>query len=80
MTAASDEKRRPFNCLFSRVGLRTYQNPSIFLEFLIFIPKFEKHRTITQLFLMTLNRDISLITVKILSLPVPVIQQDATSK
>ena len=25
MTSASDEKWRPFNCFFSRVGLRTYQ-------------------------------------------------------
>ena len=29
MTSASDEKWRPFNCLFSRVGLRTYQHPCI---------------------------------------------------
>ena len=27
MTSASDEKWRPFNCFFSRVGLRTYQHP-----------------------------------------------------
>ena len=27
MTSASDEKWRPFNCLFSRIGLRTYQHP-----------------------------------------------------
>jgi hypothetical protein len=30
MTSASDEKWRPFNCFFSRVGLRTYQHPFIF--------------------------------------------------
>ena len=29
MTSASDEKWRPFNCFFSRVGLRTYQHPCI---------------------------------------------------
>jgi len=29
MTPASDEKWRPFNCFFSRVGLRTYQHPCI---------------------------------------------------
>jgi hypothetical protein len=29
MTSVSDEKWRPFNCFFSRVGLRTYQNPYI---------------------------------------------------
>ena len=27
MTSASDEKWGPFNCFFSRVGLRTYQHP-----------------------------------------------------
>ena len=27
MTSSSDEKCRTFNCLFSRVGLRTYQHP-----------------------------------------------------
>jgi len=27
MTSASDEKWRPFNCFFSRVGLRNYQHP-----------------------------------------------------
>ena len=27
VTSASDEKWRPFNCFFSRVGLRTYQHP-----------------------------------------------------
>jgi hypothetical protein len=27
MTSASDEKWSPFNCFFSRVGLRTYQHP-----------------------------------------------------
>ena len=27
MTSASDEKWRHFNCLFTRVGLRTYQHP-----------------------------------------------------
>ena len=27
MTSASDEKWRPFNCFFSRVGLLTYQHP-----------------------------------------------------
>jgi len=27
MTSASDEKWRPPNCFFSRVGLRTYQHP-----------------------------------------------------
>ena len=27
MTFASDEKWRPFNCFFTRVGLRTYQHP-----------------------------------------------------
>ena len=27
MTSASDEKWRPYNCFFSRVGLRTYQHP-----------------------------------------------------
>ena len=27
MTSMSDEKWRPFNCFFSRVGLRTYQHP-----------------------------------------------------
>jgi len=27
MTSASDEKLRTFNCFFSRVGLRTYQQP-----------------------------------------------------
>jgi len=27
MTSSSDEKWRPFNCFFSRVGLRTYQHP-----------------------------------------------------
>ena len=27
MTSASEEKWRPFNCFFSRVGLRTYQHP-----------------------------------------------------
>jgi hypothetical protein len=27
MTYASDEKWQPFNCFFSRVGLRTYQHP-----------------------------------------------------
>ena len=26
MTSTSDEKWRPFNCFFSRVGLRTYQH------------------------------------------------------
>ena len=26
-TSASDEKWRPFNCFFSRVGLKTYQHP-----------------------------------------------------
>jgi len=26
VTSASDEKWRPFNCFFSRVGLRTYQH------------------------------------------------------
>jgi len=26
ITSASDEKWRPFNCFFSRVGLRTYQH------------------------------------------------------
>jgi len=25
MTSAADEKCRPFNCFFSRVGLRNYQ-------------------------------------------------------
>ena len=29
MTSASDEKWRPFNCFFSRAGLRTYQHPCI---------------------------------------------------
>ena len=29
MTSALDEKWRPFNCFLSRVGLRTYQHPSI---------------------------------------------------
>ena len=29
LTSASDEKWRPFNCFFSRVGLRTYQHPCI---------------------------------------------------
>ena len=29
MTSASDEKWRPFNYFFSRVGLRTYQHPCI---------------------------------------------------
>jgi len=29
MTSASDETWRPFNCFFSRVGLRTYQHPYI---------------------------------------------------
>ena len=29
MTSASDEKWRTFNCLFSRVGLKTYQHPCI---------------------------------------------------
>jgi hypothetical protein len=29
MTSASDEKWQPFNCFFSRVGLRTYQHPGI---------------------------------------------------
>ena len=29
MTSASDEKWRPFNFFFSRVGLRTYQHPCI---------------------------------------------------
>ena len=27
MTSASDEKLGPFNCFFSRVGLRTFQHP-----------------------------------------------------
>ena len=27
MTSASEEKWRPLNCFFSRVGLRTYQHP-----------------------------------------------------
>ena len=27
MISASDEKWQPFNCFFSRVGLRTYQHP-----------------------------------------------------
>ena len=27
MTSTSDEKWRPLNCFFSRVGLRTYQHP-----------------------------------------------------
>ena len=30
MTSASDEEWRPFNCFFSRVGLRIYQHPSKF--------------------------------------------------
>ena len=29
MTSAQDEKWRPFNCFFSRVGLGTYQHPCI---------------------------------------------------
>ena len=33
MTSASDVKWRPFNCFFSRVGLRTYQHPYIPEEF-----------------------------------------------
>ena len=32
MTSASDKKWRPFNCFFSRVGLRTYQHPCINLS------------------------------------------------
>ena len=31
-TSASDEKCRPFNCFFSRVGLRTYQDPCIHID------------------------------------------------
>jgi len=27
MTSTSDEKWRPFNCFFSRIGLTTYQHP-----------------------------------------------------
>ena len=30
MSSASDEKLRPFDCFFSRVGLRTYQHPVFF--------------------------------------------------
>jgi len=29
ITSASDEKWSPFNCFFSRIGLRTYQHPCI---------------------------------------------------
>jgi len=29
MTSTSDNKWRPFNCFFSRIGLRTYQHPCI---------------------------------------------------
>ena len=32
MTSALDEKRRPFICFFSRVGLKTYQHPWIFIS------------------------------------------------
>ena len=36
MTSASDEKWRPFNCFFSRVGLRTYQHPcTVLLVYLV---------------------------------------------
>jgi len=31
MISASDEKWRPFNCFFSRVGLRTYQHLCIIM-------------------------------------------------
>ena len=30
MTYSSEEKWRPFNCFFSRFGLRTYQHPCMF--------------------------------------------------
>jgi len=30
MTSALDEKWRPFNFYFSRVGLRTYQHPCMY--------------------------------------------------
>ena len=33
MTSASDEKWRPFNCFFGRVGLRTYQHPCMCVIF-----------------------------------------------
>ena len=32
MTSTSEEKWRPFNCFFSRVGLRTYQHPCTWLN------------------------------------------------
>ena len=34
MTSALDEEWRPFNCFFSRVGLRTYQHPCKDMTFL----------------------------------------------
>ena len=37
MTSASDEKCWPFNCFFSRVGLRSYQHPCI-IQLLWFKP------------------------------------------
>ena len=33
MTSASDAKWRPFSCFFSRVGLRTYQHPCMYIHF-----------------------------------------------
>ena len=37
MTYASDEKWRPFNCFFVRVGLKTYQHPC--KANLLFVPR-----------------------------------------
>ena len=36
INSASDEKWRPLNCFFSRVGLRTYQHPCIFMPVRIY--------------------------------------------
>ena len=35
MSSASDEKWRPFNCFFSRVGLRTYSTPVYSLSIIL---------------------------------------------
>ena len=37
MTSASGEKWRPFNCFFSRVGLRTYQHPCTQTDMIMYL-------------------------------------------
>jgi hypothetical protein len=37
MTAASDEKWRPFNCFFCQVGLRTYQHCCTYGQLMVYI-------------------------------------------